>query len=78
MPVKTDRDKKLINKIKNLSISERIIIVEDIWDSIALSNEELTVTEKQKKDLDKRYKEYKNNPKDAITRTEAKGKIESQ
>ena len=35
-------------------------MVEEIWDSIRISNEKLSVTEEQKKDLDRRYDEYKN------------------
>ena len=33
--------------------------MEDIWDSIAQGNSELPMPEWQKRELDKRYKEYK-------------------
>jgi len=42
----------LLSRIKKLSIAERVLIVEDIWDSIILYNEKLSVTENQKEDLD--------------------------
>ncbi|MCK4983044.1 MAG: addiction module protein [Victivallaceae bacterium] len=43
-------------------ISERILIVEDIWDSIAGVPEAFPVTEAQKNELDKRLKAYHANP----------------
>lgn len=43
-------------------ISERIIMVEDIWDSIADVPEALPVTEAQKQELDKRLTAYHANP----------------
>ena len=43
-------------------ISERIIMVEDIWDSIADVPEALSVTKAQKQELDKRLTAYHANP----------------
>ena len=45
-----------------LSIPERIQLVEDIWDSIALEADAVELTEKQKKIIDKRLKAYHENP----------------
>jgi putative addiction module component (TIGR02574 family) len=45
-----------------LSISERIQLVEDIWDSIASVPETLQLTEEQKWELDRRLDDYHNNP----------------
>ena len=42
-----------------LGLSEKLLLVEDIWDSIALDNSEMRLPEWQKKELDRRYKEYK-------------------
>ena len=49
---------EIIKEIDKLDLSEKLILVEDIWDSIACSNEELPLPEWQKLELDKRYKEY--------------------
>ncbi|HPG29656.1 MAG TPA: addiction module protein [bacterium] len=38
----------VISDIFNLSISERIQLVEDIWDKIALQNENMELKEKEK------------------------------
>jgi len=48
---------EIISEIKKISVSERILIVEDIWDSIFDSNEQLSITPEQKTELDKRYLE---------------------
>lgn len=50
---------QLIKEIDKLDLSEKLILVEDIWDSIARSNSELPLHEWQKVELDKRYEEYK-------------------
>ena len=53
------RPNQLIKEIDKLDLSEKLILVEDIWDSIAYSNSELPLREWQKVELDKRYQEYK-------------------
>ena len=54
------RSNHLIKEIEKMDLSEKIMLVEDIWDSIARSNSELPLPEWQKVELDKRYQEYKN------------------
>ena len=49
---------ELIKEIEKLGLSEKLILVEDIWDSIARSNSELPLPEWQKAELEKRYQEY--------------------
>jgi putative addiction module component (TIGR02574 family) len=44
--------------ISQLSIAERIQLVEDIWDSIAAQPDELPVTEAQRNELDRRLQAY--------------------
>jgi putative addiction module component (TIGR02574 family) len=45
-----------------LSISERILLVEDIWDSIAEAPEEIALTQAQEQELDARLDAYHKNP----------------
>jgi putative addiction module component (TIGR02574 family) len=40
--------------ILQLSVSERIQLVQDIWDSIAAETESTTLTDEQRKELDRR------------------------
>lgn len=49
----------IIKEIDKLSLSEKLILVKDIWDSIARNNAVLPMPEWQKIELDKRYSDYK-------------------
>ncbi len=53
------RPEEIKDEISRLELSEKLLLVEDIWDSIASSNAELPMLEWQKKVLDMRYQEYK-------------------
>ena len=52
---------ELKNKIKQLSISERILLAEEIWDSIADENESFQLTDNQKEELERRSESFKKN-----------------
>jgi len=49
-------------EILKLSVSERILLVEDIWDSIAEIPEEIVLTKAQEQELDARLDSYHKNP----------------
>jgi len=53
------RPNEIIKEIDNLGLSEKLILVEDIWDAIARNNDEIPLPEWQKSELDKRYSDYK-------------------
>jgi len=53
------RPEQIKNEINRLGLSEKLLLVEDIWDSIAVSNSEIPMPAWQKQELDKRYEEYK-------------------
>ena len=44
--------------IRDLSLNDRIQLVEDIWDSIAAEQHSIPVTDKQRQELDRRLKSY--------------------
>lgn len=46
----------------DLSIPERIQLVEDIWDTIAAKADLVKLTEEEKKIIDERLKAYHQNP----------------
>ena len=46
----------------NLSIPERIVLVEEIWDSIAADVESIELCENEKKTLNQRLISYRKNP----------------
>ncbi len=45
-------------EVERLDLSEKLMLVEDIWDSIAESNSELPMPLWQKDELNKRYEAY--------------------
>ena len=51
---------------RDLSIPERIQLVEDIWDSIAAETEALPLTAEQQAELDRRLEEHRRDPDSAI------------
>jgi putative addiction module component (TIGR02574 family) len=53
------RPEEIKAEINQLELAEKILLVEDIWDSIAAENSELPMSEWQKQVLETRYKEYK-------------------
>ena len=55
-----------VSEILQLSVAERIQIVEDIWDSISESPEQLALSDKEKLELDKRLESYAENPNEGI------------
>ena len=70
-------NQKSIEDIKKLSVSERILIVEDIWDSITSSKESFPVSDEQKKELDLRLEAYYKNPDEGRSWKEVKDNIKS-
>ncbi len=54
------------SEILQLSVAERIQLVEDIWDSVAAFPDEVVLTEAQKKELDRRLQSYAQNPQEGI------------
>lgn len=51
---------------QHLTVSERIQLVEDLWDSIADAPELLQLTDTQRAELDRRLEAYRNNPDEVI------------
>ncbi len=53
------RPEEIKYEINQLGLSEKLLLVEDIWDSIASNNGDIPMPQWQKLELDKRYQEYK-------------------
>lgn len=52
------RSDQIKDEIDRLELSEKLLLVEDIWDSIASSNAEIPMPEWQREELKRRYKEF--------------------
>ena len=61
------RSEQIKDEISKLGLSEKLLLVEDIWDSIATSNLEIPMPTWQKQELDKRYEEYKEGKQNFMT-----------
>ena len=55
-------DTNLRSQIKNLSVSERILLAEEIWDSVAEENKSFELSSSQKEELERRLELFNQNP----------------
>lgn len=53
---------ELFPEILELSVAERIRLVEDIWDSIAAEPDELPLTDSERQELDRRLADQESIP----------------
>jgi len=65
----------VLSSILKMNIPERILLVEDIWDSIASQPESILLSDAQKKELDRRLSRLQKNPRDVISWEQAKKRI---
>ncbi len=61
--------------IMKLSVNERILIVEDLWDTIADESKSVSLSEAQKRELDERLESYRKNPETGSSWKEVKTRI---
>jgi putative addiction module component (TIGR02574 family) len=61
-----------------LSIPERILIVEQIWDSIAAEQASLPLTDAQKSELDRRLDACRQSPNEGASWEEVKSRIQAK
>jgi putative addiction module component (TIGR02574 family) len=59
-----------------LSVSERIQLVEEIWDSIATKPETVPLTGAQRKELDRRKRQHRLDPSAAKSWPEVRARLE--
>lgn len=64
-----------IADILAMPVSERILFVEDVWDSIAATPETVKLTDTQREELDRCLDLYHNNPLGGSPWDEVKAKI---
>jgi putative addiction module component (TIGR02574 family) len=69
---------RMMQDILKLSVPERILMVEAIWDSIAENDEKLELTAEAKELLDNRIEAHKNNPGEGSSWADVKSRIKKQ
>jgi len=67
-----------IPEIARLSTSEKILLVEDLWDSITLDESNVPVPQSHKEELDRRLQSYESDPGNLLSLEELQGRIESR
>jgi putative addiction module component (TIGR02574 family) len=69
---------KDIPQIDKLSIPEKILLVEDLWDNIYSSEFDVPVPQSHMSELDKRLEKHKSNPGELLSLDELRKRIESR
>ena len=64
-----------VNDLLELPVSERLQLVEDLWDSIAEVPEAIELSEEQRTDLDRRLEAYHKDPETGSPWNEVKERI---
>jgi putative addiction module component (TIGR02574 family) len=67
--------RELTEQAKKLSIPDRILLVEEIWDTIAEENQAFELTDAQKRELDRRLESGRDNPGQGRTWDEIKAEF---
>lgn len=61
--------------IDRLSVAQRILLVEEIWDSITDEEVEIPLADVQRQDLERRIAAYEANPKSGSSWEEVKARL---
>jgi len=67
-----------IPEIARLSVPERILLVEDLWESIAAEEASVPVPLSHREELDRRLAEYEKDPGNLLTLDELRGRVEAR
>ena len=65
-----------ISEISQLSIPEKILFIEDLWDSIVLDEPKVPVPQSHMEELDRRLKSYKTAPGNLLSLEELQLRVE--
>jgi putative addiction module component (TIGR02574 family) len=73
MPTRQAKD---IPEISQLSVPEKILFLEDLWDSIASNDLEIPMPESHKEELGKRLEKHLHSPGELLSLGELQARIE--
>ena len=57
---------ELLKEISKLEVSQRILLLEEAWDTLKEAHDQIEMPEWQKSELDQRWKDHLDNPNDVI------------
>ena len=64
--------------IAKLTVAEKILLLEDLWDSIASKPETVPVPQSHREELDRRLAEYEKDPGRLLTLDDLRERIEAR
>jgi putative addiction module component (TIGR02574 family) len=64
-----------MQQLETLSVADKLQLVEELWDSIARSGEEIALSRWQEDELERRKQRYQSDPSSAISWERAKADI---
>ena len=64
--------------IEELSVAERIQLVEEVWASIAAEQESLEISETQREELDRRLESHRSSQERGATWESIKGRLQTK
>lgn len=67
-----------IPALAQLSTPEKILLLEDLWDSIAADESSVPVPQSHRAELDARLRRYKSNPGDLLSLDDLRARIEKR
>jgi len=67
-----------ISEISQLSIPEKILLLEDLWDSIASHDSDVPLPEGHQAELDRRFKLHIGSPGDLLSLKELQQRVDSR
>ena len=66
-----------IPKLAEMTASEKLLLVEELWDDLARHPAEVPVPDWQRQELEQRYQEYLQNPSDGSPWSEVRARLRS-
>ncbi len=66
-----------IPEIARLTVPEKILLLEDLWDSIAADEASVPVPPSHQEELDRRLAEYEKDPGSLLTLDDLRGRVEA-
>jgi putative addiction module component (TIGR02574 family) len=74
----SEKGNLMLAEIQQLSVAERIQLIDDIWDSIADAPDTLPLTQELKEELDYRLEAMQQNPQETITWAQLKATLKNR
>jgi putative addiction module component (TIGR02574 family) len=66
-----------IPEIARLTVPEKILLLEDLWDSIAADESSVPVPQSHREELDRRLAQYEKDPGNLLTLDDLRGRVEA-